>query len=381
MTDPVAVLHLHARSSSVSDRIALAGSIRADAGRGVVLLETCHRVEAYGTEADLAVLVRSTTASEASLIVGEAAARHLVRVAVGRDSVVVGEDQILHQLRTAVAAARRVGRLDPALERLLDVALGAGRRARSWLPGRRASLADVAVAGLGPAAAGRPVLVVGTGEMGRRAAALVAGRGDELIVASRSQARADGLAAGLRGHSARFDPGPAIASTLGGIIVALRGPWSIDPSTAEAIAASDLRLVDLSSPSAVDRSLAERLAARFVSIDDLATSELPLEPLEPRAVARLDALIEDTVRAYLDWSARSRQRSAARALVRRAREEREAELADLWRAAPDLDGAERAAIAAMARRISERLLREPLARLQRDVDGGQDRAVRELFGL
>ena len=82
------------------------------------------------------------------ILVGEAAIRHAIAVAVGRDSVVVGEDQILHQLRTSVDNARGDGGLQPVLERLFALGLRAGRRARSWRVGPGRSLADIAVSAI-----------------------------------------------------------------------------------------------------------------------------------------------------------------------------------------------------------------------------------------
>ena len=81
-------------------------------------------------------------------LVGDAAARHAIEVAVGRDSVVVGEDQVLHQVRESVEAARRAGRLDPASSASSRCALQAGRQARSLAPGPSRSLADVALAAI-----------------------------------------------------------------------------------------------------------------------------------------------------------------------------------------------------------------------------------------
>ena len=71
----------------------------------------------------------------------------------------------------------------------------------------------------------------------------------------------------------------------------------------------------------------------------------------------------------------------AAALADRANAAREAELAELWRRLPGLDPESRGAIDAMARHLAERLLREPLDRLGRDVDGAAERAVREAFAL
>src|SRR5207248_514505 len=84
-------------------------------------------------------------------------------------------------------------------ERLFDLALRAGRRARSWRQGPSRSLADVAVAEAerrGVSLGGRDVLVVGSGEMGRLAARAARRVGGKVRVASRIDAHAAALASG-----------------------------------------------------------------------------------------------------------------------------------------------------------------------------------------
>jgi glutamyl-tRNA reductase len=48
---------------------------------------------------------------------GEAAVRHVMRVAAGLDSMVLGEPQILGQVKTAYSQAAAAGTLGPELER------------------------------------------------------------------------------------------------------------------------------------------------------------------------------------------------------------------------------------------------------------------------
>ncbi|HEY8818495.1 MAG TPA: hypothetical protein VIM25_06710, partial [Candidatus Limnocylindrales bacterium] len=143
----VIALVTHARHVPAAERARFRTRLDRTFGARALILETCHRVEAYvatGDDLESVALAFDLPAGGRALT-GEDAVRHAVTVAVGRDSVVVGEDQILHQLRATVDAARADGNLDPGLERLFALALQAGRRARSWQPGRRPSLADVAV--------------------------------------------------------------------------------------------------------------------------------------------------------------------------------------------------------------------------------------------
>jgi glutamyl-tRNA reductase len=381
MIDDLAVLLAHARHVPVPVRVELAERLRGSRPEGSVLIETCHRVELYAPRACLEDLIRAEPQPGVELAVGEDAARHAIRVAVGRDSAVVAEDQVLHQLRRGVQEARRRGPLTPGLDRLFDLALRAGRQARSWLPAKRPSLADVAfdeAMGRGPSRDG-PVLVVGAGAMGTLAARAVVVAGRPLVLANRTPQRATRLAAELGGAMTSLDPGTAELSSFAGVMVALSGPWLLADESRTSLADHGAWIVDLSAPSAVADDLVRRLGRRFVSIDDLAHGDDRSRPAA--LLARLDALVEETVDAYLDWTVRQRQREAASVLADRAIEARSVELKALFHRVPALDPATRAEVERMAERLSDRLLRRPLECLQQDDDGRHDRAARELFGL
>jgi glutamyl-tRNA reductase len=317
------------------------------------------------------------------MLTGAAAVHHAIAVATGRDSVVIGEDQVLHQLRQALAAARAARELDPILERLFATALRTGRVARSWRGGPVRSLADVAVATIEAAVggvAGREVLVVGAGNMGRLAAHAAAAAGAAVAVANRSPSRAADVARATGGRVMDLDPGRG-AHRFAGVIVALSGPWQIGAETIEALAGGSTAVVDLSVPSAVQEGLRISLGDRLTTADDVARRhDLPASDTD-RTAARLDALIERTATEFLAWLEQADRRAAARALVERVERERRAELAELWRRLPDLDPGERATIEAMSRHLAERLLRDPLERLGTDSDGRHERAVRELWAL
>jgi len=88
-----------------------------------------------------------------------------------------------------------------------------------------------------------------------------------------------------------------------------------------------------------------------------------------------------TTAEFLDWLKGRDGRATADALVKRADQEREAELAALWRRLPALEPETRGAIEEMTRHLATRLLRAPLERLGRDVDGRDERVVRDIFAL
>jgi glutamyl-tRNA reductase len=382
-TDAVVALVTHTRNVPAVERERFAARLRENSAGSSMVLETCHRVEAYvvpaaGEEPPLDLLPAG-----GRVLVGEPAIRHAIAVAVGRDSVVIGEDQILHQLRASVDGARDGGELHPILERLFALGLRAGRRARSWRDGPGRSLADVALSVIERQAGsveGRPVLVVGAGKMGRLAVRSTAAAGALVWVANRSPERAISLASETGARIEAFDPGPTI-DRFAAVIVALGGPWSIAYATSGSLARSSTILVDLSMPTAVPPGLARRLDGRFVSADDLAAAAAGLVPDNDRTLARLDDLVGETTAEFCAWLERRDGRATAAALTERADRERDAELDLLWRQLPDLDADAHDAIERMSRHLARRLLREPLERLGRDADGRHERAARELFGL
>ncbi len=379
---PIVALVTHARHVPAIERERFAMVLHRELAGRALMLETCHRVEAYVTSMHDADRLSMAIPIGGRTLIGEQAVHHAMTVAVGRDSVVVGEDQILHQLRASVDAARHAGTLDPTLERLFALALHAGRRARSWRQGPTRSLADVAVASIerqaGPIR-DRDFLVVGAGRMGRLTARAAVSAGAAVAVASRSAERAEALAASAGARLEAFDPGVRIGG-FAGVVVALAGPWPIGAATIDALVRSTTAVVDLSVPPAVPARLAEILGGRLITADALALADVG-PAAQDGSPGRLDALADRSTAEFLDWLKRHDGRATAAALAEHADREREAELVSLWRRLPDLEPEARLAIEAMTQHLARRLLREPLERLSRDADGRDERAVRDLFAL
>lgn len=370
----------HARDVPACDREYLAARI-ALTGPAGLLLHTCHRVELYASDAWTVRQFGTQLPPGVAVLSGDDAVRHAISVAMGLDSVMVGEDQILHQLRAAAGNARRSGSIDQVVDRLVSLALHAGRRARSWRSGPPLSLADAALAVIERrtgSLAGRRVLVVGAGEMGLLAAN--AARSKEAIVTltSRTAARARATAQRAGVQPVAMDPGAA-AGDLAAVVVAIRGAWELGVDSTSALVHGTAVVVDMSVPTALPTSLAIRLGERFVSIDALAAED----GLDGTGAdrSRMHGLIEETVLEFRAWVDGHAGRAAADVLTERAERERLAELDQLWQRMPMLDPEARTAIERMSQHLATRLLREPLERLGRDVDGRAERAARELFAL
>ncbi|MCU0632546.1 MAG: glutamyl-tRNA reductase [Methanolinea sp.] len=184
-----------------------------DRFRGVMLLQTCNRVEIFvhGEAETLAAFLQEEGKEQFSICTGVEAMRHLLELACGIDSMIVGEDQILGQLKKSLLLSRESGCASPVLELCVNKAVHAGVEAR-----RRTQINRGAVS-IGSAAVqlaeeqlgtlqGKHILVIGSGEMGMLVAqALAAKELTAIYVANRTYSRAEILAKKIGGRAVRLD--------------------------------------------------------------------------------------------------------------------------------------------------------------------------------
>ena len=184
--------------------------------REVALLSTCNRTEVYaqanGSDAELIDWLMAHPGSTGNGAPGPElrnylyrhsdaeAVRHLFRVASGLDSLVLGEPQILGQVKQAWSAAREVGALGGALDRLFQQAFATAKHARS---NTRIGANPVSVASTAVHLAQRnfarmdesTVLLIGAGETIELAACHVAeAKVKRLLIANRTITHAQDLA-------------------------------------------------------------------------------------------------------------------------------------------------------------------------------------------
>ena len=372
----------HARRVPSIEREAFAAGLAAlEPGPGVIVVHTCHRVELYLAPDSFGDRALPGIPAGAERLEDVDAARHLIAVACGLDSAVFGEDQILHQLRETLAARQAGQPLDPVLDRLFQVALRAGRQARTWLDGPPRSLADVALDRIAREAGpleGRTILVAGVGRMGRLAAFAAARRGARVVITNRTAERAAALAGEVGGRAVPFAVDGSLPA-LEGVVVAIGGQWRPGAADAQRLLDGPAVVVDLSSPPALPDGLRTALGARFVSVDDLAAG--PEQGPQERLRRRLEGLVSDAGREYCDWLRRRSAVPAIQAMTDTAEELRRSELERLLRRLSDLPEEDRALIEQMSHRLVAGILHAPLRALNSDPDGELERAARELFGL
>ena len=410
---PVGVLEQVAASAVDAGKV-LSELLEQEHVAEALLLSTCNRVEVYavvgtfhGGLADVTdVLARQSAMAldEMSdhLYVHYAAAgvEHLFSVAAGLDSMVVGEPQILGQLRTAYAGAEQAGTIGRTLHEVVQQALRVGKRVHSEtgidaagpsvvseaLAAAAAELSAAGSAGL----AGRRALVLGAGSMGGLAAAQLRQSGvAEIVVANRTHAGAQRLAAlsEAEGTPARAVGLDAVEGELAEVDVVV----CCTTATGAVLRAEQIiqRLVplvvcDLGLPRNVEPEVG---AVPGVILLDLSTvaRRLELGDRASGAVGAAHQLVTQEVRDYLAAQRSAEVTPTVAALRKRAADVVDAELLRLENRLPGLDAAVRDELARTVHRVVDKLLHAPTVRVKQlaETGGGEAyaAALRELFEL
>ena len=362
------------RDRTAEERAADAERLAALPARERVLLQTCHRVE----------LVRVTEPAShgAAQLAGRAAVERLFAVVAGFDSAVVAEEQLIGQVRAAYERALAMGETGPVLNELFRRALRFGRRVRAHArPGTDRSLADRGAGWVLTHIAPRlPVLVAGTGEMGRLVARRVAEAGHPVTVLSRSSERGTATRDMLNGGPHRLAVGGlsrALAAEHSALAFAVRArePLLDEDQLDGGLAPWTL---DLSTPSAVSPAAAARLGERLMSVDRLGSVGGVSSVFAPATERRLRRELRAEVDGFVRWL-EARRTTDSVALLRAEAEAVRRRHVDRLRRRAGLDPEQLAAVdAATAAMIAEFLHRPTVAVRQGGVDAP---TVRRLFGV
>ncbi len=311
----VAPSSLRSRLVLGADRAATlaAGLASPGAAEGVVVLETCNRNEWIVSAPEpewaaelLHAQMRLALGDAASRckpyrLTGEAAARHLLRVVLGMESLVVGERQIAGQVFRAFQDAREQGRSSRVLNglgtlagRLLRLAEREGHAART---GRGVHSLAIDYVRHHLASTHARLVVVGIGAIGRR-----------VLAAASNGPRLDTVACNRtpmtvgNGSTRPLDELPALLACADAAIVCTGAPHPV--VTAAILGATPRRtpllLVDIGIPEQAERrGLPENVTV--VGLDELAAFHRTRAG-ESGALdeTRLEALVSETI-GELAW--------------------------------------------------------------------------------
>jgi glutamyl-tRNA reductase len=411
---PVGLLERAALTEEAPARLLHAAASAAPVGEAA-LVSTCNRIELY-TDVDKfhaavdelsALLAEHTGVSIEELTAHlyvhyeDRAVHHLFSVACGLDSMVVGEGQILGQLREGLSLAQEQSTAGRSLNELFQQALRVGKRAHTETGIDKAgqSLVTFGLERVAEAAgpvAGMRALVVGAGSMSSLAAATLARAGvSELIIANRTQGRAERLAATLAEYGARVVPFADVATALAqaDLVVSCTGAAGIVLTAEEVAAAASKRagatplaLLDLAMPRDVDTRAHALDGVHVVDLETLA--EAAARTAGAAGARDVEAVRRIVAQEVVSFG--SAQRAAAItptvvALRTKASEVVRAELDRLDGRLPELDARARAELAQTVNRVVDKLLHSPTVRVKQlaGEPGGASyaEALRELFEL
>ena len=394
-------------------------ALRAIASRGstneALVLSTCNRAELYAAcedptaaRADLAAFMsefhgvcRDDLAPHVYDLADLDAARHLLRVAAGLDSLVVGEPQILGQVREAHTVATGVQTVGPVLNRLFHSSFTAGKRVRTET-GLALGAVSVGYAAVSLARKifgdlrGRTVLVIGAGEMGKLTAQHMKSQGvRQVMIISRTMTHAARTAEAIAGAGAA--PWEEMDAVLGAsdIVITATGAGTTILSRAYIEALMRLRrnrplfIIDIAMPRDVESSTGDIEQVFLYNVDDLQATVQ--ENLARRAseVLRAEAIVTEEVARFAVWLRSRGAIPTVVALRQKFENIRRAELErldfKLSALPPEARPDARACVDEITRLMVEKLLLTPTEQLKsvgdQDTLATYAEALTRLFGL
>ena len=279
---------------------------------GCVLLSTCNRTELYlSGEADTPwrLLCRGAGVPEAELEhyfttrTGTDAARHLMEVACGLHSQILGEDQIITQVRTAMELAQEEKTADPVLAALFRRAVTAGKRARTevhvarGVPSMGTRCREVLQRELGDLA-GKKVLVIGNGQMGRLAAELLHEAGARVQVTLRSYRHGETVVPAGCG-TVPYEDRLAAMEGMDALVSATASPhYTLTMAQLETVAHPPRVAVDLAVPRDIDPACAARM--RCFDTDSLGAGG----PGSQEELAAMETIAGEELEKFQQWQRR-----------------------------------------------------------------------------
>jgi glutamyl-tRNA reductase len=368
--------------------------------RAVAVLSTCQRTEVYATwpgEPDhpalLAALARDRSTPRrvlrrvARTYCGDAAVRHLLRVASGLESFVLGETEIAGQVRAAADISRAAGGDDVELERLMDAAISASRKRQrqTSIPTATRSVAGAAVETVtmssGGTLTGKRLLVVGAGQV----ASVVVARAVQLqavvTVCNRTSRRAQRFASAGVAVVDLADLAGCLAATDIAILATAAPRPLVDARTlrsARAAGAGPLTLVDLSMPRNVDPAVRALPRVRLIDLADLRSAGMSDAGDLVGDLAAADEIIETELRRYLRWLA---GRSVAPALHRMRSGAEDIAREEMARVAGELPAEIRLSMERVLLKTVHRLVHKPTLELRAAAEADDRDLVSVLAGL
>ena len=376
-------------------------SLRTNSGAdALAVLSTCQRTEVYATwpakpdhPALLAALAldRGIPSRVLGLVArtyrGDAAARHLLRVAGGLESFVLGETEIAGQVRAAADISRAAGSGDVELERLMDAAVSASRKRhrRTSIQAATRSVARVAVDAVTMSSeatiTGKRLVVVGAGQVASVAVARAVELQAVVTVCNRTRRHAERFAAAGATVVDLADLADCLATSDIAILATAAPHPLVDVDilrSARAVDAGPLTLVDLSMPRNVDPGVRALPRVRLIDLGDLRSDGMNDADDLTRELAVTEEIVEIELQRYLHWLA---GRSAGAALHRMRSGAEGIAREEMARIAGELPAEIRSSMERVLLKTVHRLVHKPTLELRAAAEADDRDLVSVLAGL
>ena len=391
-------------------RVALTALCAEPSIEEAVILSTCNRVELIMVAAEAAEAVERAKAFlsqtkqvpldrfDESLYIhkGEAAARHLFRVAASLDSMVLGEPQILGQVKAAYRTATEQKSSGVILNRLLHRTFFIAKRIRTETGiGDHAVSISYAAIELARKIFGslrkKKVLLIGAGEMAELAVEhLIRNRADSVFVANRTFERGMELAARYKGTAIRFEEIMPHLEQVD-IIISSTGSqeYILHPSDIKGIMRHrrnrPLFFIDIAVPRDIDPRINQINNAYVYDIDDL--NEVVDDNIQDRRreAIKADRIIDAAIIQFRQWYDSLNVVPTIKALHAKIRGLAQAEVKKTLGQLPHLTPEDQQAIERMMGATVSKILHDPTRYLKSDGCMGDRSAsldvARKLFKL
>ncbi len=360
------------------------------------IVSTCNRTEIYcagdeaGMEQTLAWLAQSGGVSTQELrnhtyhLEGDDVARHAFRVASGLDSMVLGEPQILGQIKDAVRAAEAAGALGTTLSQLFQRSFAVAKdvRTSTEIGAHSISMAAAAVrlsSQLFEDLAQVKVLFVGAGEMIELCATHFAAKNPKSIaIANRTFERGEKLAVRFGAEVMRLSDLPDRLHEFDAVISCTASTLPIIGLGAVERALKKRRhrpmfMVDLAVPRDIEPEVKALGDVYLYTVDDLASVVQTAQASRQAAVAQAEAIVDAGVQSFMHWIEQRNAVPLIQQLNAQAEQWRTTEVA---RARKMLarDGDVDAALEALARGLTQKMLHGAMAELRNSDVQARERA-------
>jgi glutamyl-tRNA reductase len=399
---------------SFTDESIRAALSRLGCGDGVnaisemAIISTCNRIEIYtASPQPLKDELKAFLAETQNLHIGEfnahvyqfeemQAARHLMQVAAGLDSLVLGEPQILGQVTRALELARGQNAAGPILNRLFQAAIHAGKRARTETAISRnpasvsslaASLSEKSAQNISDA----QIVILGAGEMAELAVEALRKRGAEkILVVNRTLERAQNLVQRWNAKAITYER-MEHALEAADVLISSTGAPHIILDADMIRRAMHLRpqrplvLIDIAVPRDIDPAAANIPNVRLFDIDHL-NAQIETSLSERAAeVPHVQAILKEEASRFEEYLNSIHMLPIIADIRQQAESIRQMELQKTLSRLPNLTDAERVRIEAMTQSLVKKILQEPTQRLRAEAvspRAPQYAAIaRNLFGL